>query len=168
MNVEVSRLIWRRGLFVRAYLLALLIRRRRCGEIDRVWRLFLDLFLGGCSPTLIPNSKSNDNIKRQSRSSASPPQRQKPVAGDPGFAKDDNQKNNGNSYSNCKNEMRGLSTRAASAPPPVEMTAFCQSRKAASHVTHDDDNLRAANGMSQRQRYCGCGGSDRNISTGSA
>jgi hypothetical protein len=27
-------------LFVRAYLLALLIRRRRYGEIDRVWRLF--------------------------------------------------------------------------------------------------------------------------------
>src|SRR5271168_3284842 len=26
---------------------------------------------GPCSPTLIPNSKSNDNIKRQSRSSAS-------------------------------------------------------------------------------------------------
>jgi len=34
--------------FVRAYLLALLIRRRRCREIDRVWRLFLDLFLGAC------------------------------------------------------------------------------------------------------------------------
>jgi hypothetical protein len=29
-------------LFGRAYLLDLLIRRRRCGEIDRVWRLFLD------------------------------------------------------------------------------------------------------------------------------
>jgi NAD(P)-dependent dehydrogenase (short-subunit alcohol dehydrogenase family) len=25
-----------------------------------------------------------------------------------------------------------------------------------------------SSGMSQRQRYCGCGGSDRNISTGSA
>jgi len=34
-------------LSVRAYLLALWIRRRRCREIDRVWRLSLDLFLGG-------------------------------------------------------------------------------------------------------------------------
>jgi hypothetical protein len=30
-----------------------------------------------------------------------------------------------NSYNKCKNEMLGLSTTAAGAPPPVEMTAFC-------------------------------------------
>ena len=57
-------------LFVGAYLLALLIRRRRCGVIDRVWRLFCDLFFGALQPNLIPNSKSHDNINGQSRSSA--------------------------------------------------------------------------------------------------
>jgi hypothetical protein len=38
-------------------------------------------------------------------------------------------------------------------------------RAGATHVTPEDDNLRASSGTSQRQGYCGCGGAGRNISS---
>jgi hypothetical protein len=48
-------------LWGRAYLLALFIRRRRFGQIDRVWRLFVDLFLGGCRVCVRTNRLQNQS-----------------------------------------------------------------------------------------------------------
>jgi predicted 3-demethylubiquinone-9 3-methyltransferase (glyoxalase superfamily) len=67
------------------------------------------------------------------------------------------------------------SYRIATAPEPnsSRLTSLKSIRfdRPANNVingTHDDDNLRAASAIRQGQRYCGCGGLDRNISTGSA
>jgi|SRR5882757_195478 len=82
-------------------------------------------------------------------------------------------------FSSACRLMRILGSIVEIATLPVfylrQNTALC--RIAPQLVRYDDTQLSSyrmqqlfvmTSGMSQRQRYCGCGGSDRNISTGSA
>jgi hypothetical protein len=129
MDVEVSQLVWRGTskshgfpfLFVRAYLLALLMRRRRSWEIDRADDYFRILFFGGRSPTLIPNGKGNDS-KRQAVLPLPNP-RYRSLAAETRLGERWQLVRNGNHHSNRKNERRGLFI-PASAQSPGELTAL--------------------------------------------